>query len=58
VALIALKLYGHVPTGSIRDPPYTTPVTVEPEAAMSLHVPFTRRRTHVGAAPVVSETVT
>jgi hypothetical protein len=57
--LRARKLYGHVPAGSFRVPVNTTPVlNADPFATRSLVVPFTRTRTHDGAAPVLSVTVT
>jgi hypothetical protein len=57
--LLAMKLYGHVPTGSLRVPLNWTPVLKSvPEADRSLEAPLIRTRTHVGAAPVLSVTVT
>jgi hypothetical protein len=58
-ALRAKKLYGHVPAGSVRVPRNTTPpLKSVPVADRSLDVPLIRTRTHDGAAPVLSTTVT
>jgi hypothetical protein len=53
------KLYGHVPAGSFRVPLNTTPALMfVPAPDRLLVVPLTRTRTHDGAVPDLSETVT
>jgi hypothetical protein len=53
------KLYGHDPAGRVLAALNTTPaLRFVPPAVMSLRVPLIRRRTHEGAAPVLSATVT
>ena len=53
------KLYGHVPAGSFRVPLNATPaLKFVPPPDRLLVVPLTRTRTHAGAVPDLSETVT
>ena len=53
------KLYGHVPAGSFRVPLNATPaLKFVPPPDRLLVVPLTRTRTHDGAVPDLSETVT
>jgi hypothetical protein len=53
------KLYGHVPLGSMRVPLKTTPALMfVPPPDRLLVVPLTRTRTHDGAVPDLSATVT